>query len=240
MDTPVDIPDGSTTLDHAFVVRFVRALDERLSADERHLTELDAAIGDADHGTNMTRGMHAAVAALEQAPDRGVAAAFTEVGRALTRAIGGASGPLYGTLFTTLGRTLPPQDASVHLGSTVPVDGWTLTHGLREALLAVQRLGAAAVGDKTMVDAIDPAVTELEQRLERGDDLATALDAATHAAGQGARATIPLRARKGRASYLGVRSEGHQDPGASSSALVFAALRAATASPPASDVVILR
>lgn len=239
MDTPMDIPDGSAALDHAFVVRFVRALDERLGVAEAHLTELDAAIGDADHGTNMTRGMHAAVAALDEAPDRGVAAAFTEVGRALTRAIGGASGPLYGTLFTTLGRTGPPHDAT-RLLPTGAVGAWTLTRGLREALHAVQRLGAAAVGDKTMVDAIAPAVTELERRLERGDDLATALGAATRAAEEGARATVPLRARKGRASYLGVRSEGHQDPGATSSALVFDALHAATASPPASDGVILR
>lgn len=240
MDAPMDIPDGSATLDHAFVVRFVLALDERLSVAETHLTELDAAIGDADHGTNMTRGMHAAVAALAEAPDRGVAAAFAEVGRALTRAIGGASGPLYGTVFATLGRTLPPHDDAAHLGPTGVVDASTLTRGLREALHAVQRLGAAAVGDKTMVDAIAPAVTELEHRLVQGDDLVTALDAATRAAEEGARATTPLRARKGRASYLGVRSEGHQDPGATSSALVFDALRAATASPPASDGVVLR
>ena len=229
MDTPMDPPDGSITLDHAFVLRFVRELDGRLSVAETHLTELDAAIGDADHGTNMTRGMHAAVAALDETPDRGIAAAFSEVGRALTRAIGGASGPLYGTVFATLGRTLPPD-----------VDARALARGLREALHAVQRLGAAAVGDKTMVDAIAPAVTELEQRLERDDDLATALAAATRVAEEGARATIPLRARRGRASYLGVRSEGHQDPGATSSALVFGALRAAAAPPSAADGVIPR
>lgn len=235
MDAPMDIPDGSTTLGHDFVVRFVRELDERLGNAEVHLTELDAAIGDADHGTNMTRGMHAAVAALDGASDRGGAAAFTEVARALTRAIGGASGPLYGTVFATLGRTLPSRDGAAHLGPTGASDASMLARGLREALHAVQRLGAAAVGDKTMVDAIAPAVTELEQRLERGDDLVTALDAATRAAEEGARATTPLRARKGRASYLGVRSEGHQDPGATSSALVFDALRAAAASTRGSD-----
>jgi phosphoenolpyruvate---glycerone phosphotransferase subunit DhaL len=229
VDTPMDPPDGSITLDHAFVLRFVRELDERLRVAETHLTELDAAIGDADHGTNMTRGMHAAVAALDETPDRGIAAAFSEVGRALTRAIGGASGPLYGTVFATLGATLPPD-----------VDAPALARGLREALHAVQRLGAAAVGDKTMVDAIAPAVTELEQRLGRGDDLAAALAAATRIAEEGARATIPLRARRGRASYLGVRSEGHQDPGATSSALVFGALRDAAAPPSAADGVIPR
>jgi len=219
---PSKVSKVAIAIDHAFVVRFVHALDERLTDAETYLTELDAAIGDADHGTNMTRGLHAAVIDLEAAPDRGVAAGFAGVGRSLIRAIGGASGPLYGTVFATLGRTLPQDGA---------VDARAFAAGLREALHAVQRLGAAVVGDKTMVDAIAPGVTELERRLGHGDDLAAALDAATRAARGGAKATTPLRARKGRASYLGVRSEGHQDPGASSSALVFDALHAAATSP---------
>ena len=229
MAIPAEPSEGSIAIDHAFVLRFVQALDERLSDAETYLTELDAAIGDADHGTNMTRGLHAAVIDLRAAPDRGVAAAFAEVGRSLIRAIGGASGPLYGTVFATLGRTLPQDGA---------VDAWALAAGLREALDAVQRLGAAVVGDKTMVDAIAPGVTELERRLGHGDDLATALDGATLAARGGAKATTPLRARKGRASYLGVRSEGHQDPGASSSALVFDALHAAASSSGTPDDVL--
>jgi phosphoenolpyruvate---glycerone phosphotransferase subunit DhaL len=227
----VNPPGERVTLDHTFVVRFISALDERVTGAEARLTELDAAIGDADHGANMTRGVHAAVTALGAAPDRGVAEAFDVVGRALVRAIGGASGPLYGTVFSTLGRTLP---------SGTTIDAHALAGGLRDALAAVQHLGAAVVGDKTMVDAIAPAVTEFERRLLRGDDLPRALEMATRAAEQGARATTPLRARKGRASYLGVRSEGHQDPGATSSALLFDALRAATSTPREADDASLR
>jgi phosphoenolpyruvate---glycerone phosphotransferase subunit DhaL len=224
----VGTPDGPTVLDHGFVVRFVRTLDGLLGLAERHLTELDAAIGDADHGTNMTRGLHAAVLAVDEAPVAGPGAGFATVGQALTRAIGGASGPLYGTLFITLGHALPDGP---------PTDGAALAAGLNEALRGTQRLGAAVVGDKTMVDAIAPAVAEFERQIGRGAGVRAALGAAAIAADRGARATTPLRARKGRASYLGIRSEGHQDPGATSSVLVFEALYAAAATPSVRDGV---
>jgi phosphoenolpyruvate---glycerone phosphotransferase subunit DhaL len=206
---------GATVLDHAFVVRFVATLGDLLTSAESQLTELDAAIGDADHGTNMTRGLQAATETLGTAPDEGPAAAFSQVGQALVRSIGGASGPLYGTVFSALGRALPEGPI---------VSTAALVAGLGHALRAMQQLGAAVVGDKTMVDAIAPAVAELEQQVARGATLDNALGTAARAAHEGATATIPLRARKGRASYLGARSEGHQDPGATSSALVFDAL----------------
>lgn len=211
----MEAASGATLLDHTFVVRFVGALGDLLTSAEAHLTELDAAIGDADHGTNMTRGLRAAIETLGIAPDEGTAAAFSQVGQALVRSIGGASGPLYGTVFSALGRALPE-------GPVVSTAAFVA--GLGDALRAMQQLGAADVGDKTMVDAIAPAVAELEQQVARGETLDDALSAAARAAHEGATATVPLRARKGRASYLGARSEGHQDPGATSSALVFDAL----------------
>lgn len=202
-------------LDTAFVGRWVADLEILVTDAEDRLTELDAAIGDADHGTNMTRGLRAATATLGASPMSGPAEACRETGLALTRAIGGASGPLYGTVFVAMGDALPP-------GAEVSAD--ELAASLREGLRAVQRLGAAVAGDKTMIDAIAPAVAELEQRLAEGSPLPEALALAAAAAERGAEATVPMRARKGRASYLGARSEGHQDPGATSSAMLFEAM----------------
>lgn len=206
------------SLDAAFVVRWIALLDDRVTESEMLLTELDAAIGDADHGANMTRGLHAARTALREGEPDGPASACAAVGRALISAIGGASGPLFGTVFVALGRALPTSEQ---------VRADDLVGALREAMRAVQRLGAAVAGDKTMIDAIAPAVAELERRFGDGMPLAGSLSAAARAAHHGALATIPMRARKGRASYLGARSEGHQDPGATSSALLFETLCAA-------------
>lgn len=207
--------DSGPTLDTEFVVRWIRVLDELVAEAKDLLTELDAAIGDADHGTNMTRGLHAAHGALADRPPAGPAAACRDVGLALIRSIGGASGPLYGTVFVALGRAMPDDHA------VTPSD---LVSGLRESLRGVQKLGAAVVGDKTMVDAIAPGVAELERGFAEGLPLPETLKLAVAAAEAGAVATIPMRARKGRASYLGARSEGHQDPGATSATLLFRAL----------------
>jgi dihydroxyacetone kinase-like protein len=179
---------------------------------------LDAAIGDADHGANMIRAMQACRAALAATSVDSTAVAFSDVGRALAQSIGGASGPLYGAIFLALGKSVP---------SGTEIGAADLVGGLREALVSLQDLGAAVVGDKTMVDAIAPAVAEIEQQLSAGAPFEAAVEAAAEAAEAGAASTIPLRARKGRASYLGPRSEGHQDPGATSSALLFEALKRA-------------
>lgn len=229
---PVTAP--ATRLDAELVHRWITELDRRLTAAEAHLTELDAAIGDADHGANMTRGARAALAALaETAPAVGpgsdptadagaerIAAArlVMAVGHALFRSVGGASGPLYGTWFSALGRSLPEAEAATPL---------ELATALGAALDAVQQLGAAEVGDKTMVDALAPASRQAQEVATSGADLAGMLRIAAGAAEDGAIATIPLRARRGRASYLGARSEGHQDPGATSAAILLDALRTA-------------
>ncbi len=224
----------ATGLDAALVHRWIAELDRRLRAAEAHLTELDAAIGDADHGANMTRGARAAVAALAEivgsedargeaqeadAVESVTAAQLaTAIAHSLFRSIGGASGPLYGTWFSALGRSLPDT------GTATPLE---LAVALSAALDAVQHLGAAEVGDKTMVDALAPASRRAHEAATSGADLAGMLRIATGAAEDGAIATIPLRARRGRASYLGARSEGHQDPGATSSAILLDALRTA-------------
>lgn len=210
-----DASAPEVAVDAALVSRWVAELEVLVTEAEQLLTELDAAIGDADHGTNMTRGLRAATAALSVATPAGPAEACREVGLALVRSIGGASGPLYGTVLVSMGDALP---------STPEVTAQELAVALREGLRAVQRLGAAVAGDKTMIDAIAPAVATLEQHLAEGGTLPRAVELAAAAAEEGAVATIPMRARKGRASYLGARSEGHQDPGATSSAMLFVAL----------------
>ena len=185
-----------------------------LVADNRdHLTELDAAIGDADHGSNMDRGMKAVVAALDPPPET-PSALFTLVGRTLVSTVGGASGPLFGTFFLRLGGAL--RD----VGSPAAGD---LATALRAGLTGVADRGKAEPGDKTMLDALAPAVDALETSLAGGGSLAAALGAAYVAAEAGRDATTPMVAHKGRASYLGERSAGHQDPGATSVALLLQA-----------------
>lgn len=218
---PVEQPHAtpSSQLDAELVLRWITEMDRRLRSAEAYLTELDAAIGDADHGANMTRGARAAIAALADNGGEAVASRLVSaIGHALSRSIGGASGPLYGTWFSALGRSLPPA------GPATPME---LATALGAALDAVQQLGAAEVGDKTMVDALAPASRRAFEVASAGADLAGMLRLAAAEAEDGAVRTIPLRARRGRASYLGVRSEGHQDPGATSAAIVLDALRVA-------------
>jgi phosphoenolpyruvate---glycerone phosphotransferase subunit DhaL len=184
-----------------------------------YLTQLDAAIGDGDHGVNMDRGFDAVAKALAAQngsvpPGKLLAVA----GKTLVSTVGGASGPLWGTAFRRAGRTL---------GDGEEFDGQDLLAALRAALEGVVELGAAQPGDKTMVDALGPAIDALASALDSGEPLDRALAAAARAAEDGARATVPLQARKGRASYLGERSIGHQDPGATSAVLVMAALQRA-------------
>lgn len=181
---------------------------ELVAADADRLTRLDAAIGDGDHGHNMDRGLRAATEALSGLPeDAPPGKVLITAGRAIVSRTGGASGPLYGTALRRAGKAL---------GDAAEVDAAALGSALRAALEGVRELGKAAEGDKTMVDALAPAVAACE----------AALAGASRDGGaeRGADATVPMQARKGRASYLGARSTGHMDPGAASTALILRAL----------------
>ncbi|GGP98103.1 dihydroxyacetone kinase subunit L [Streptomyces griseomycini] len=184
--------------------------------EAQRLTALDSPIGDADHGSNLQRGFAAVRAALEKEPPATPGAVLIQSGRLLISTVGGASGPLYGTLLRRTGKAL---------GDAAEIDERRLAEALRAGVDAVMQLGGATAGDKTMIDALLPAVDAL------GDSFA----AARTAAEEGAVATTPLRARKGRASYLGERSMGHQDPGATSAALLIAALADVAAEAGAGD-----
>ena len=196
------------------VVAWVRLLAERLHAEKEYLTELDSAIGDADHGINMDRGFTAVMAKLPALPVGDVGGLLKGVGMTLVSTVGGASGPLYGTFFLQLGGGTAGK-ADIELGD--------FATAMEAGIAGIQRLGKAEPGDKTMLDALLPARDALRGGLDRGDAPADALAAAVAAAEQGMLATIPLVARKGRASYLGERSAGHQDPGATSSHLLLKA-----------------
>ncbi|MFJ4468329.1 dihydroxyacetone kinase subunit DhaL [Streptomyces sp. NPDC089424] len=192
-------------LDADFFRRWMTATAASVDREAERLTALDSPIGDADHGSNLQRGFTAVAAALEKEAPATPGAVLILAGRQLISTVGGASGPLYGTLLRRTGKAL---------GDAAEVDRATLAGALREGVDAVMTLGGAAPGDKTMIDALVPGV----------DALADSFGAARGAAEQGALATTPLQARKGRASYLGERSIGHQDPGATSSALLIAGL----------------
>lgn len=194
---------------HAWVVRFA----ELVAADAERLTALDAAIGDGDHGINMNRGLQAAVAALDDGAAETPGRVLIVAGRAVVSKTGGASGPLYGTGLRRAGKALDEGDASQPAA---------VGAALRAMLVGITELGGAAEGDKTMVDALAPAVSAFEQAAP--DGVAPAAAAAAEAAAAGLAATVPLQARKGRASYLGERSIGHEDPGAASTALMIRAL----------------
>jgi dihydroxyacetone kinase phosphoprotein-dependent L subunit len=196
---------GALMVARSWMERFA----ELVVADADRLTRLDAAIGDGDHGTNLSRGLRAAVAALDAEMPPGKV--LISAGRALIAKTGGASGPLYGGALRRAGKALGDEPDTAALGAA-----------LRAMLDAVRELGGAAEGDKTMVDALAPAVAAYEAAA--GDGTAAAVQAALAAAEEGAAATVPLRARKGRASYLGERSVGHLDPGAASTVLLLRAL----------------
>src|SRR5687768_11575532 len=198
----------------AVLEEWVRRFATLVEENRDHLTELDAAIGDADHGSNMDRGMKAAVAALDDTRPATAGALFTKVGMTLVSTVGGASGPLFGTFFLRMGTSFGDADTAT------PVD---FAAALRAGLGGVVARGKAEPGDKTMYDALAPAVDALDAALQEQSPLAAGLKAARDAAQAGRDATIPLLARKGRASYLGERSVGHQDPGATTVALLLEA-----------------
>ncbi|MGW1202580.1 dihydroxyacetone kinase subunit DhaL [Streptomyces cyaneofuscatus] len=192
-------------LDADFFRRWMAATAAAVDREADRLTELDSAIGDADHGSNLRRGFAAVADVLEKDAPATPGAVLTLAGRQLISTVGGASGPLYGTLLRRTGKAL---------GEDAEVDRDQLARAFAAGVAAVGQLGGAQAGDKTMLDALLPAAEAL------GSSFGGAADAAR----AGAEATVPLRARKGRASYLGERSIGHQDPGATSSALLVEAL----------------
>jgi phosphoenolpyruvate---glycerone phosphotransferase subunit DhaL len=201
------------TVTHDDVVRWIRAFADAIAENKDSLTDLDSAIGDADHGINMNRGMTAVMAKLDgggSAAD--VGALLKTVGMTLVSSVGGAGGPLYGTLFLRLGAAADGKDELTD-------QDWVSM--VAAGVEGVQSRGKAEPNDKTMVDALIPARDALAAAVAAGEPFADALRAAAAAAEEGMKATIPLVARKGRASYLGERSAGHQDPGATSSWLLM-------------------
>lgn len=198
----------------AVLEEWVRTFAHLVADNRDYLTELDAAIGDADHGSNMDRGMKAAVAALDASSPATAGALFSTVGMTLVSTVGGASGPLFGTLFLRIGSTL---------GDGETTSAPQFAAALRAGLGGVVDRGKAGPEDKTMYDALAPAVDALDVALADGADLAAGLKHARNVAAAGRDATIPMLARKGRASYLGERSVGHQDPGATTVALLLEA-----------------
>ncbi|GAA4684943.1 dihydroxyacetone kinase subunit DhaL [Phytohabitans rumicis] len=200
-------------MDVALARSWIAAIAAAVAEQADYLTQLDSAIGDADHGVNLNRGFTAVLAALDGPPPATVGEVLVKTGSTLISKVGGAAGPLYGTAFRAIGKALPPDST---------VDVASLGQALRAGLAAVQKLGAAVPGDKTIVDAYGPAVAAFEKANDEG--LGAAARAAAEAAAEGMRATTALQARKGRASYLGPRSVGHQDPGATSTWLIFQAL----------------
>ena len=202
------------TVGPAELGRWLRTFADEVTDHADELTRLDSEIGDADHGSNMRRGMNAVVGKLDAAPDAAPAALLKSAGMTLVSTVGGASGPLYGTFFLRMGTSA---------GDRAEFDGAAFAAALRAGLEGVVTRGKAQLGDKTMVDALTPAVDALDAALADGASLKDALRAAATAAREGADATVPLVARKGRASYLGERSAGHRDPGATSTTLLLEA-----------------
>jgi dihydroxyacetone kinase-like protein len=195
-------------------LNWVKAVASVIGENSAYLTQLDAAIGDADHGANMDRGFKAVMNKLPEISDKDIGTIFKTIGMTLISTVGGAGGPLYGTFFLQLGmKTAGKMELNLA--------DWA--EALEAALNGVIMRGKAEPGDKTMVDALTPAVATLKQSVPENQPIHKALELSAEAARQGMEGTTPLVARKGRASYLGERSAGHQDPGATSSFLILKA-----------------
>jgi dihydroxyacetone kinase-like protein len=208
--------DGTVSLPQ--LLDWLSRFSALVTENRTYLTELDSAIGDADHGVNMVRGMTAVMEKVGAAPPEAVDALFKTVGMTMVSTVGGASGPLYGTFFLRFGTTA---------GAVTELDGAALAAALRAGFDGVIARGKAELNDKTMVDAMSPAIDALDSAVAGGANVSDAAAAAFSAAEAGREATIPLVARKGRASYLGERSAGHLDPGATSTAMLFQSLAGA-------------
>lgn len=200
------------------LLRWLEEYARDLESNKQYLTELDGAIGDNDHGINMDRGFRSVVQALPAEQDKPIDTILKTVGMTLIKTVGGAAGPLYGTVFLRMAQAAAGKEA---------LDEQDLGSILAAGQKGIVDRGKAVAGDKTMLDTWEPAVKAYQEAESDGKDVRTALQAAVEAAEEGMKATIPLVARKGRASYLGERSAGHQDPGATSSYLLFKDLLAA-------------
>jgi phosphoenolpyruvate---glycerone phosphotransferase subunit DhaL len=192
---------------------WIRAYGAAIAENRAELVRLDTAIGDGDHGTNMDRGMRKAVEKVDDTAGDDIGGLLKAVGMALVSSVGGAAGPLYGTLFLQMGTASAGREE-------LDLAGWTAM--LEAGVQGVRARGKAEPGDKTMIDALVPALDALRAAGDDGSELSEALRRSADAAEEGMRATIPLEARRGRASYLGPRSVGHQDPGATSAQLLLA------------------
>ena len=204
--------DAAASVNRDAVLTWIRRFGAEIEEHRAELVRLDTAIGDGDHGTNMDRGMRKALANLETLEGDDIGGALKSVGMALVSSVGGAAGPLYGTLFLQMGAATTGADS---------LDVAGLADALEAGVKGVQARGKAEPGDKTMVDALQPAVAALREAAEGDTSLSEAVGRAVAAAEEGMKSTIPMEARKGRASYLGPRSVGHQDPGATSSYLLL-------------------
>jgi dihydroxyacetone kinase-like protein len=196
---------------HDAVEDWMKRFAAEVAENRSYLTKLDGAIGDGDHGTNMDRGMKKALERLDASDGDDIGASLKTIGMALVSSVGGAAGPLYGTLFLQMGQATAGKSE---------LDVAAFTEALDAGVQGVIKRGKAEPGDKTMLDALGPALDALRSAGD-GDDVAGALAQAADAAREGMEATVPMVARKGRASYLGERSAGHQDPGATSTHLLL-------------------
>jgi dihydroxyacetone kinase-like protein len=206
------------TVDVALLAAWVREFARVIGENAQFLTDLDAAVGDADHGINMDRGMTAVVGVLDESAPTDLSDLCKQVGMTLVKSVGGASGPLYGTFFLRMAGALDQLET---------VDGPGFAKALRAGVEGVVQRGRAEAGDKTMFDALAPALDTLDAALANEAGLAAALHDATTAAEKGRDATESMVARKGRASYLGQRSVGHKDPGATSATMLIASVATA-------------
>lgn len=194
------------------LLTWIEALQQVYSENKEYLTKLDAAIGDADHGINMNRGFTAVKTELENSSPDNIANALKTVAMTLIKKVGGASGPLYGTFFLR---------ASTAVTGKEQLESAAVVSMFESGFSGIIQRGKAEVGDKTMVDAWSPALQAMNEALDNGADLQTILQKGASAAEEGMKNTIPIQAKKGRASYLGERSKGHQDPGATSTYLML-------------------
>ncbi|XWX04749.1 dihydroxyacetone kinase subunit DhaL [Aggregatilineales bacterium SYSU G02658] len=203
------------TLSRDVLIRWMQLFAQSIEANKDYLTDLDSAIGDADHGANMHRGMQAVLSKLPTVAESDIGSILKTVGMTLVSTVGGASGPLYGTFFIQMA-----SGASNKMELTLE----DYINALQAGINGIVMRGKAHLQDKTMLDALQPALDALKQAAESGASLQDALEQSAAAAAAGRDATTPLLARKGRASYLGDRSIGHQDPGATSSHLLLQSL----------------
>jgi len=197
------------------ILKWLKHYAEIISENKEYLTELDSAIGDADHGINMNRGFQKVVEKLPTVQDQDISKILKNVGMTLMSSVGGASGPLYGTFFMQSGNRIQGK---------MELSDQDFLFFYEDGIKGILKRGRPNLQDKTMYDAMDPALNALKSSIDQHLDTVNCLRAMVNAAEKGMKDTIPLQARKGRASYLGERSIGHQDPGATSSYLLLKSL----------------